>query len=233
MKLLILVLAMFGMHSGPPDYELLGRRQYAYNESGLRSEKISFDAEGRLEGKVYYFCDENGHKIRTEKYSAEDSLAVVYEYQFTEKGEKAGSLKTDYAKGRKSRKAYFYNANGQVIRCCYYAEGCLLKSITYAYDELGNQNRYEVRNAKGERITLWLTSYRYDEKGQLIEKRRSDEEGNLLKVCSYGYNAKGQIETGYTDYYNGKRRNSKRVYTYNDEGQKIGFTKFALRRDPH
>ncbi|WP_372754322.1 hypothetical protein [Labilibaculum sp.] len=82
MNVLILAFALLSMPSGAADYDLLGTRQYAYNEAGLRSEKISFDAEGRLEGKVYYFYDAKGYKIRTEKYSVEDSLLALYEYQF-------------------------------------------------------------------------------------------------------------------------------------------------------
>ena len=231
MNAFILAFAMLIMHSGTSDYELIGTRQYAYNEIGLRTEKISFDAEGKLERKVFYFYDENGHKIRTEKYTAEDSLMAVYEYQFNNKGEKVSNLKTDHLKGKKSKKAYFYNEAGQMIRSEYYAHGALFKTIYYGYDKFGNQNKYESKNAKGEQSTLWLTKNKYDEEGQLIEKNRRDGDGNLVKEYHYDYDAKAQISISFVDYYTGKRPNSKRVYTYNAKGQKIGFKKFALRSD--
>jgi hypothetical protein len=230
---LILAFAMLLMHSGASNYELIGNRQYTYDEAGLRTQKISFDAEGKLERKVFYFYDEKGHKIRTEKYTAEDSLMAVYEYQFNAKGQKIGSLKTDCFKGNKSKKAYFYNEVGQLIRSEYDAHGAVFKSITYAYDEFGNQIKYEDRNAKGEQTALWLSENKYDEKGQLIGKSRRDADGNLVKENRYDYNEKAQISTTFVDYYTGKRPNSKRVYAYNAEGQKIGFKKFALRSAQH
>ncbi|MRT94634.1 hypothetical protein [Ancylomarina sp. 16SWW S1-10-2] len=229
MNILIIAFTLLCMHNEAADYELLGTRQYTYNEIGLKTEKISFDAEGKLERKVIYSYDEKGHKIKTEKYTAMDSLMAVYEYQFNEKDKKANSLKTDYIKGKKSNKIYAYNERGQMIRSEYYAHGSLLKSVNYTYDEFGNQNKYEVKNAKGKQITLWITENKYNKKGLLSDKFKRDEKGNLVTEYHYDYNEKAQISTSFANYYSGKRPNSKRVYTYNAKGQKIGFKKFALR----
>lgn len=120
-----------------------------------------------------------------------------------------------------------------MIRADYYAHQSLVKSICYGYDAFGNQTRYEVKNAKGEQSDLWITENRYDKEGRLIDKYKRDAEGNLVKENHYKYNAKAQISISFADYYTGKRPNSKRVYSYNAEGQKIGFKKYVLRSAQH
>ena len=212
-------------------YKLVGNRQYTYNNKGLRSQKISFDSENKLEKTVFYFYDENKNKIKTEKYLANDSLLAVYEYKFNKQNRKISSTKTDFLRNKKSSKHYFYNKLGQKIVAEYYSKGKLVKKVNYAYNKYGHQTEYLVYNSKDELKTAYYTENIYDEFGNLVQKYKRNKDTKLLKTNLYIYNNKSQISESLTVYHTGKRSNSKRVYTYDSQGRKIRFDKFISIND--
>lgn len=226
-NLLILVLIFISLQVKADNYQLVGKRQYIYNEKGLRTQKISFDSEGRTEKKVLYFYDSKGNKIRTEKYLGNDTLLAVYNYRFNDKNEKINSFKTDWAKNKKSSKLYFYNDKEQNFKSEYYTGANLIKKVEYEFDKFGNQTKYATYNAKGEQTSLFYTENKYDNKGRLRKKYKRNNKGVLEKEYQYNYNNKSQVTSSITIYHDGKRANSKRVYTFDSKGRKTGFDKFV------
>lgn len=228
MNVLILLLSFTSIpDKADKDYQLVGKREYKYDESSLRSHKISFDRENQLEKTVQYFYDEQGNKIKTEKYNATHELIAVYEYQFNEKNQKISSSKTDFLKNKKTGKHYFYNDKGRNSKIEYYSNKALLKTVEYAFNEFGHQVEYSAYNAKGEQISLFYTENEYDNAGNLLKKYKRDANGKLVKLNHYTYGKESQISISSTSYYSGKRHNSKRVYEYDCEGRKIGFEKYT------
>lgn len=222
----MLLLFFISIQVKADNYQLVGKRQYTYDENGLRTQKISFDSEGKTEKKVLYFYDSNGNKIRTEKYLAKDTLLAVYQYQFNNKNEKTGSLKIDYTRNKKSSKRYYYNDKGQNIKSEYYINKVLVKKVEYEFDKFGNQTKYVAYNANGEQTSLFFTENKYDKKARLRKKYKRNGKGVLEKENQYNYNNKSQVISSLTIYHNGKKANSKRVYTFDSKGRKIGFEKF-------
>lgn len=208
-------------------YQFIGKREYSYNDSGLRTRKISFDSEDRLEKMVLYFYDEQGNKVKTEKYNAVKVLIAVYEYQFNEKNQKISSSKADYLKNKVTSKLYFYDDAGSNVKTEYYSKKELLKIVKYAFNELGHQVKYSTYNAEGKQTSLLYTENKYDNTGKLSEKYKRDANGKLVKLNHYNYNNKAKMSESFSYYHTGKRSNSKRIYEYDSKGRKIGFTKYS------
>ena len=214
-------------------YELSGIRKYTYNEKGERSQKLSYDTENNLTKKVAYFYDNRGHKIRTEKRLANDSLLAVYAYEFNESDQKVTCEKTDILRHKKTRKLYYYNDLGQNIITEHYAKNKLIKKVCYAYNSFGDQIEYTIYKANGERKSIFYTENKYNKSDKVGAKFRYDEEGKLVKKNRYDYNKALLIDTSFADYYTGRRANSKRVYEYDQQGRKIRSLKYTLRKATH
>lgn len=227
MNVLILLLSFTSItDKADKDYQLVGKREYKYDENGLRSHKISFDSENQLEKMVQYFYDEQGNKIKTEKYNATHELIAVYKYQFNKKNQKSNSSKTDCLDNKVTSKLYFYDDTGKNSKTEYYFKNALLKTVKYSFNEFGDQIKYVSYNAKGEQTSLFYTENKYDQSRRLSEKYKRDANEKLVKWNHYAYSKGSQVSTSCTCYYSGKRHNSKRVYGYDSKGRKIGFTKY-------
>jgi hypothetical protein len=55
----------------------------------------------------------------------------------------------------------------------------------------------------------------YDEKGNLIELKKFDEEGKLIDHCTYKYNNKSELIDAFVHISSGNIHNSKAIYKYN------------------
>lgn len=234
MNVLIFLLSFTSIpDNADKDYQLVGKREYKYDENGLRSHKISFDSENQLEKMVQYFYDEHGNKIKTEKYNATHELIAVYKYQFNGKNQKINSSKTDYLKNKETGKLYFYDDTGKNSKTEYYFKNALLKTVEYAFNEFGHQVEYSAYNAKGEQSSLFYTENKYDKTGKLLKKFKRGVAGKLVKLNHYIYNKESQIIESFSYYYTGKRGNSKRTYQYDTEGRKTGFFKYIAIETKH
>jgi len=158
---------------------------------------------------------------------ADDSLITVYQYEFNKKNQKVSSVKTDLVRNKKSSKRYLYNDLGQNSTTEYIANGKILKKVNYTYNEFGHQTEYLMYNSKDELSMAYSTENKYDEEGNLVGKFKRDKDDEIVKTNIYKYNKNAQISESLTIYHNGKRPNSKRTYTYDSLGRKIGFEKFV------
>ncbi|MDQ1770208.1 hypothetical protein GQR60_14655 [Labilibaculum sp. A4] len=230
MNLLILLLSFTSIQEKAvtKEYQFIGCGQYTYNEEGLCSGKLSFDSPKRLKKKVLYFYDEQGNKIKTEKYNVTNKLITVYEYQFNEKKQKTKSSKIDHLKNKVSSKRYTYDDKGRNIKTEYYSNKTLLKTVKYAFNEFGHQIESTTYNAEGKQTSLFYTENKYDKNGRLSEKYTRDTNGKLVKLNHYDYNKESQRSTSFTYYHSGKRPNSKRIYEYDSNGRKVGFIKYIV-----
>lgn len=233
LSLILLITCTLVKSQNSETYELSGIRKYTYNEKGERSHKLSYDTDNNLTKKVTYFYDNRGHKIRTEKRLANDSLLAIYKYEFNEANQKVNSEKTDIIRHKKTRKLYYYNNLGQNIVTEYYAKTKLIKKVCYAYNTFGNQIEYAVYKANGERESIFYTENKYNESDHVDEKIRRDGEGKIVKKNRYDYNKNLLINTSFAYYYTGRRSNSKRVYEYDQQGRKIESLKYTAKKAKH
>ncbi|WP_101261032.1 hypothetical protein [Labilibaculum filiforme] len=215
------------------DYEVSSIGKFVYNESGLRTEKLSFDAHNILTKRVVYSYDDKGNKIKTEKYLADGTLLATYEYEFNAQNQKVVSQKTDWVKSSKSGKVYRYNSLGQNIETEYDNNGQLTKRVYYKYNKNGDQTEYKESNGKNEQLVLFFTENKYDATGRLIEKYKRNDDEELVKSNAYSYNSNSQLVESFASYKTGRRGDSKHTYSYDKEGRAMGFVKYIKKGLEH
>jgi hypothetical protein len=217
---IIIILLTLGLKAQKMnEYTLTGTREFTYNEEGHKTGKLTYDTLGNLIKSVKYLYDEKENKIGTEKRLADNSLLAVYEYEYDENKLKQRSQKNDFVKHIKSGKTYLNNAIGKSEQTAYYSKGELTKTNYYKYNEKGDVSEMISCNANGDIISKY--TYKYCHQSNSFEKETYNKENNLIKLSKYVLDEKGNKIEFYSFYYSGKRRNSKRVYTYNAQGRRI------------
>lgn len=207
-------------------YKLTGTREFTYDKKGNKSGKLTFDTLGNLLKSVKYLYDEKGNKISTEKRLADSSLLAVYEYEYDENKLKLRSKKNDFVKHMKSGKTYLNNAIGKSEQTAYYSKGELSKTNHYKYNKKGDVNELISYNAIGEVISKY--TYKYHHQSNSFEKETYNKENRLIKLSKYVLDERGNKIEFYSFYYSGKRKNSKRVYTYDAQGRRIAAKVYAV-----
>ncbi len=185
-----------GWESRDVDGELQWRYVYLYDEERRVTQEVSYDSSGQIESTELYSYDED-QLVEEAAYSGdglpkwrktydhdEQSGAVDWAVYF----EDGRLLKrgTEYLNpvGRIVRErlrdeledtfeeiAYSYDREGRVRRARVNdADGRLRRVMEYEYDEHGNVTRELERNPDGETVHERRVSYRYDERGNWIER---------------------------------------------------------------
>jgi len=225
--LITIILLTFGLKAQEMnEYKLIGTREYTYDKEGNKSGKLTFDTLGNLLKSVKYHYDKNGNKIGTEKRLADSSLLAVYEYEYDENKLKIRSKKNDFVKHIQTGKTYLNNAVGKSERTAYYSKGELLKTSHYQYNKRGDVKEMISYNADGQIISQY--TYKYHYLSNSFEKETYNRENRLIKLSKYVLDEKGNKVEFYSFYYSGKRKNSKRVYTYDVQGRRIGAKVYAV-----
>jgi len=224
---IILILLTFGLKAQEMnEYKLIGTREYTYDKEGNKAGKLTFDTLGNLVKSVKYHYDTKGNKIGTEKRLADGSLLAVYDYEYDENHLKIRSKKNDFVKHIRTGKTYLNNAIGKSERTAYYSGGELSKTSHYQYNERDDVKEMISRNPKGEIISQY--TYKYSYQLNSFEKETYNKENRLIKLSKYLLEENGNKIEFKTFYYSGKRKNSKRVYTYDVAGRRVGAKVYAV-----
>lgn len=179
------------------------RTVYEYGTAGQVTKTTNFDADGEFEQEEEMQTDENGRIIKRTVRLAAEPLRI-YLYTYNEQG-LVKLIEEQSEKGTvNSRHEYEYTVDGHEARMRHWNTGNKLISETVQeYSETGLLLR---RLSKG--FYTRLTSYTYDEKGNLTEEALSDENGFVISRNRYEYDDDNRLiaETVYeTDLTRGGR----------------------------
>lgn len=174
--------------------------EYSYDEDGNNTEirtgssvtVMSYDENGRMTSKLYYYKDECttetyyeydalGHptlETRIERYDEE----ITYTYELFYNEDYTEAMINQYKNGEPNGTTYeTYNAAGQVLKSeVYDAEGNWKSTLTYEYDGAGKLLR-EGSYTRSETQADYMTIYTYDDMGLLISKNVDYYYGYLLE----------------------------------------------------
>jgi len=165
--------------------ELEFKTIYKYNEKGYINKEITYVANGEFNTNNYHVYNEKGFLIEKNNFNAKDSLVSKSNYRYDEKG---NNIEINYYKLEEIdyKIKFEYNAKGQIIESNYYdSDGSIIGKIKYLYNNKGNEE--EVASTffytwTEEDKTKELFKYKYDEKGNWIERITFDEDNIPLKI---------------------------------------------------
>lgn len=192
--------------------ETKGRYSEYIHKDGQLVEAKYYKEDGTLMGTQYMSYDDNGNKLLSKATDVEGNPIQVVELTYTkdnkvasakenkrgkfvryakyeypnEKEEKVISMDTKAADETiKSYTVNTYDDNKNVISAVQYtADGTLEKKTIYKYNEQGDQTLREISDADGviEDYNYVRYEYKYDEKGNWIEKTEYLKNGNSLDL---------------------------------------------------
>lgn len=147
---------------------LLKRTSLVYDKDGNNSVQTIYNSNGQVAEKNFLKdYDENGNARLIEKFDANDSLVVSYQYTYNAKGEEIKSV--------------IYDGVGQVIR----------QSMS-SFDDKGNQIGYEIY--EGGKGFVGKDQLSYNEKNQEVELIVVDKDDKQIKRKVSSYNDKDLLK---------------------------------------
>ncbi len=142
----------------------LKKTSLVYDKDGNNSVQTIYNSLGQVSEKNFLKeYDANGNAKLIEKYNANDSLVVTYQYDYNEKGEEIKSV--------------IYDGVGQIIR----------QSMS-SFDQKGNQIGYEIY--EGGKGFVGKDQITYNDKNQEIQLIVFDKNDSQIKRKTTIYNDK-------------------------------------------
>jgi hypothetical protein len=123
---------------------------------------------------------------RSCKDMGNDLSVVKYNYKYNNKYniiEKqsilpSGSFKTE---------TFQYDSKGNMIQSYESASKSEYSEYLIAYDKNNNKSQVDKKIVAGESVAHFTETFKYDDKGNVIEDKYADEKGNVLSVHTYYY----------------------------------------------
>ena len=176
---------------------------YDYYQGGLLKAIMSTDKEGILD-KYEYAYNEKGNRTQIKRYRrGHRDVSGTYDYTYDEIGRLAESRRDGTVQN-----SYSYDAFGN--RKTSVSEGI---HTTYSYDivdRLINKKEVSVSDPSTDIIPV-ITSYSYDNRGNLVEERCGD-----VLAKSYGFDASGKMVSTRS------ASNGEAEYLYDALGHRVG-----------
>ncbi|HEY6161995.1 MAG TPA: hypothetical protein VI112_12250 [Bacteroidia bacterium] len=147
--------------------------------------------------------EEDALKVREVVY--DEKGHVMQETEFSEDGEPAEQfIRT-------------YDEKGNIVEMQHFYEGELSERTQYEFNDKGLLAREKLLYADG---SMMITDYQYDENDNVIERKVSDDEGNLDSIETSKYEGKQLVEN---NKYNGSNElvESRKLIYRTDDPEKI------------
>jgi hypothetical protein len=171
---------------------LKNKKVLKYDESGNRTEKNEYDAEGNVGYKESYKY-KNDKLIEDVTYHRNE-LWLKVNYKYNDKGYKILEKRYSVLTFLCGKRTFKYDDSGNKIEeNRYNSKGILNTKIIFSFDKKGDNIEESIYNADGS--LNFRRTYKYDDRGNKIETK--------------GYNKDGVLEVTGTD-------------DYDDNGNKIG-----------
>lgn len=182
--------------------EIKTRKEFLYDTNELLTEEKTYDTDGKIHRVSKYIYNSKNQLIREDSYNP-NKIDVTWTYEYDEDGNRVKATKTS---------------------------GTMGNSVT-VYKYLGKQLTEEETTTesigKEEKIT-----YKYNDKGQLTEKKSRQFYFNTTITLTYIYNELGKLIELREKSSNGV--SSKTTYQYDDKGLLIGDSwKSSLDKTPN
>jgi hypothetical protein len=208
-------------HIGPSGTFLDKNRECEYNTSGMLIACVNYDNNNKIEGEYEYEYDEFGdlikesiHRYQSLSYPDIPEQKTRTEIKYNNNRNKVEMTQYNYD-SLKSKNTYKYDFKGYIIEQNeYFNDGSLSVKSIYEYLD-GNNVRIIDYNSKGQ-ITKEVTNdfdyngkkidvftnyfwtntritYRYDKRGNVIEKNKFGENDTLIYKVESTYDLNGRI----------------------------------------
>jgi hypothetical protein len=182
--------------------EITLRQEFVYNSSNLLTDEKTFNPNGKLHRLTKYTYDANNRLVKKESYNP-DKVDVTWTYEYDETGNKIKEVQKSGTMGNSV--TLFKYLGKQVVE-----------------EETTNETI-----GKEEKIT-----YKYNDKGQLAEKKSRHFYFKTTITLTYIYNEIGKLVELREKSSNGV--SSKTTYLYDDKGLLTGDTwKSSLDKTPN
>ena len=181
---------------------------YYYND-GLVSKQMHYNGNTRVETSYKYNSSKNITEITTKYPDSPREKVLIKEYLYNEKGEYTKIIESTYMKpGVYDEEYENYTKDVRTVIYEYDPNGNLIKE-TKAYREYITDSEWSVK--KETFSSDDLSTYKYDENNNLIEKYVS----TIDTTYSYEYDSKGRMVYSKEVNTNGTYETK---YSYNDDG---------------
>jgi hypothetical protein len=146
------------------DDELKLREDFNYNEKGLVLLNRVYNTDGSVFQMIKYFYDSTDRLIRSEQYNWKNSLDVVKTYEHDSSGNKIKEIRNS-------------KTSGNTVTVFDYENNRLIDEEV-ANEAIGKEEK---------------STYKYNKKGLLIEKKSRYYFGNTIIRLIYTYNDSGRL----------------------------------------
>jgi len=155
-----------------------------YNSKGFLTETIIYDTDGNVKYKFTYDYDNNGRRIKTTRFT-DAKMTNYYTYDYNEFGNKTKAYRYDPAGNLEEYYIYKYDDEGNLIEEEWFSSsGGKVYSLKNDYDD-GMKTHAYTYDENSDLIYEYV--FRYDEKGNIIEEIKYDNNGLQAGVIQYIY----------------------------------------------
>ena len=171
-----------------PQNGLFSKYEYVYDDRGNKVEEYKY-LRNRLAYRYEYRYDEKRNMIESRTYSFDGPIISKYshKYRFNEKGNVIEEKQYNSTGIHLFTNSSDYDALGNLLELTkiqHYNDGSSEKEVT-KYDVNGNVLEETSYNING--IPYRKTSYKYDEKRNIVEKRHYRLNNELISILTYEY----------------------------------------------
>lgn len=178
-----------------------------FDEKGHLQVEKKYDYNGDNAARVLYSFDERGLKISEESYDADENLEERLTFEYNDEGRVVKGL-IHYVDGSFDTIVYEYNVNNELVSKKWmnddgeterveefeYKDGRLIANVLTEEGEEVRNNTFKY-NEKGDLIEAGISdengdyreTYEYDEQGNLVKTLKYDEGDKLVEKVVYGY----------------------------------------------
>lgn len=190
--------------------------EYEYDEEqNLTEIRIWNNNDGKQIHTYSYEYDHRGNRIKETSDSVyPQGIHATFNYEYDERG---NQTKMEWYEGGHSgiysTSYYEYDENDELIRSGFkYHESGIKSDLTYV-NEYDDECRLVKQCTTSSTGSYSETTYKYDEKGNVVEKKESYSNGTLVYQYHYGYDESGNLVKEIYHYGENTRVTT---YTYGD-----------------
>jgi hypothetical protein len=165
------------------------RKEFVYDKKGTLIEEKTFSSSGKIHHVDKYYYNSKNQLVRKEWIDTDQSIDATWAYEYDEKGNKVRETQESGTIGNSV--TTFKYVNGQLTES-ETSNGSIGKEnkITYKYNEKGNVIEEKTKDYFSN-TTITLT-YTYNETGKLTELREKSSNG-VSSLTTYHYDDKGLL----------------------------------------
>jgi len=158
---------------------MVGRDYFKFNENGKVIEHKGFDSDGMVRDLETYNYDMKGQLIDKDRYSNNSTVNHQNIYKYDERGNLTEDMQLKESGDMAKKDVYTYDANSKKTGHTTFEDNFYTRDT---YDSKGNKVK-TVTNSKG--LYDGKVIYRYDNKGNLIDKISYDQLNKAFEKTEY------------------------------------------------